>query len=102
MSLLVGVEINTRRVVSERKRKKTVCVDCVMVRLLTSGFHYSVLIDDRAKLGRDWEARGGIFIHHTDTKRTLQQLKDLGILSECGVEEVSFLLCYGLMLISVY
>ena len=41
-----------------------------------------VLIDDRESLARDWEMRGGIFVHHTSTKTTLKQLKELGILSD--------------------
>jgi hypothetical protein len=37
-----------------------------------------ILIDDRPKnhqLQQKWEAAGGIFIHHTSTKNTIQQLK---------------------------
>jgi hypothetical protein len=39
-----------------------------------------VLIDDRDKLASAWTKAGGIFVHHTSTKNTLQQLRDLGIL----------------------
>ena len=39
-----------------------------------------VLIDDTVKLMPDWVAKGGIFVHHTSTKKTLVQLKNLGIL----------------------
>lgn len=41
----------------------------------------SVLIDDRLDLRENWEARGGIFVHHTNTKRTLRKLVQHGILS---------------------
>jgi uncharacterized protein YutE (UPF0331/DUF86 family) len=43
---------------------------------------YSVLIDDRIALAADWVSKGGIFIHHTDTERTLQQLREHGIIDE--------------------
>eukprot|EP00670_Eutreptiella_braarudii_P000500 CAMPEP_0174301526 /NCGR_PEP_ID=MMETSP0809-20121228/59098_1 /TAXON_ID=73025 ORGANISM="Eutreptiella gymnastica-like, Strain CCMP1594" /NCGR_SAMPLE_ID=MMETSP0809 /ASSEMBLY_ACC=CAM_ASM_000658 /LENGTH=253 /DNA_ID=CAMNT_0015407287 /DNA_START=103 /DNA_END=864 /DNA_ORIENTATION=- len=40
----------------------------------------AVLIDDSVKLRGDWEAAGGVFVHHQSTKATLKQLKQLGIL----------------------
>ena len=39
-----------------------------------------VLIDDRLSLRDAWEERGGIFIHHTETERTLSMLREKGIL----------------------
>ncbi len=39
-----------------------------------------VLIDDRIELSKNWTDKGGIFIHHTDAKSTLQKLVDRGIL----------------------
>jgi hypothetical protein len=39
-----------------------------------------VLIDDRKDLQDDWEAAGGIFILHTDTVSSLQQLREQGII----------------------
>lgn len=39
-----------------------------------------VLIDDRLKLKDDWTSKGGIFIHHTNTKDTIRQLKECGIM----------------------
>lgn len=41
-----------------------------------------VLIDDREALRDDWEAKGGIFIHHQpgNLEGTLQQLRDNGML----------------------
>jgi hypothetical protein len=53
---------------------------------LESGMR-TVLIDDRESLARDWEMRGGIFVHHTSTKTTLKQLKELGILSDNAAQE---------------
>lgn len=41
---------------------------------------FAVLIDDRIALKESWEARGGIFVHHTDTDSTLRQLTELGVL----------------------
>ena len=40
----------------------------------------AVLIDDRLSLQQDWVARGGIFIHHTNTRKSLGELRRLGIL----------------------
>ena len=40
-----------------------------------------VLIDDRIDLAENWEARGGIFVHHTHTERTLRILKEHGVLA---------------------
>jgi hypothetical protein len=42
--------------------------------------YFSVLIDDRKDLQDDWEAAGGIFILHTDTVSSLQQLREKGII----------------------
>ena len=39
-----------------------------------------VLIDDRLKLKNDWVQKGGIFVHHVNTKDTLRQLVALGII----------------------
>ena len=39
-----------------------------------------VLIDDRLKLKNDWVQKGGIFVHHVNTKDTLRQLVSLGII----------------------
>ncbi|CAB9527057.1 expressed unknown protein [Seminavis robusta] len=42
----------------------------------------AVLIDDRIELQAKWEAAGGIFVHHTNTKSTLRKLKALGLLED--------------------
>ena len=42
----------------------------------------SVLIDDRISFKEEWEANGGIFVHHVSAEDTIQQLIDHGILSE--------------------
>ena len=36
-----------------------------------------ILIDDRARIGRAWEANGGIFIHHKSPGTTLRELRKL-------------------------
>jgi hypothetical protein len=36
-----------------------------------------VLIDDREEYGINWQKKGGIFIHHTDTKNTIEQLENI-------------------------
>ena len=40
--------------------------------------HIGILIDDTADASTAWTAMGGIFIHHTNTINTLQQLRKLG------------------------
>lgn len=42
-------------------------------------FFRSILIDDRQDLQEQWEAAGGIFVHHTSTKSTLEILKEKGV-----------------------
>jgi hypothetical protein len=43
-----------------------------------------VLIDDRMSLREAWEGNGGIFVHHTSAERTLQILKEKGIIDGDG------------------
>lgn len=38
----------------------------------------NILVDDHAKNIREWEAKGGIGIHHTSVERTIAKLKELG------------------------
>ena len=38
----------------------------------------NILIDDYMKNINEWEARGGIGIHHTDVGKTINKLKSLG------------------------
>ena len=38
----------------------------------------NVLVDDHTKNIREWEAMGGIGIHHTSAERTIAKLKELG------------------------
>ena len=38
----------------------------------------NVLIDDYLKNINEWEAKGGIGIHHTDVGKTLSELRSLG------------------------
>lgn len=40
----------------------------------------AVLIDDRLSLQEDWVRKGGIFIHHTSTTKSLSELRRRGIL----------------------
>lgn len=47
---------------------------------------HRVLIDDRIELSKAWTDKGGIFIHHTDTKSTLQKLVEKGILRSTAVD----------------
>ena len=38
----------------------------------------NILVDDHEKNIREWEARGGIGIHHTSVERTIARLKEIG------------------------
>ena len=38
----------------------------------------NVLIDDYIKNIREWEAKGGTGVHHTDVGKTISELKRLG------------------------
>ena len=46
----------------------------------TPGGVVPVLVDDRDKTRESWEAMGGVFIHHSNTKRSLAVLREKGIL----------------------
>eukprot|EP00536_Pseudo-nitzschia_multiseries_P000154 jgi/Psemu1/321481/estExt_fgenesh1_pg.C_30024 len=46
----------------------------------------SILIDDRIDLKHNWESAGGIFIHHINTETTIRKLRDLGVISEEGLD----------------
>jgi hypothetical protein len=37
-----------------------------------------VLVDDRARARAGWEAKGGVFIHHTSAERSIAQLLEAG------------------------
>lgn len=39
-----------------------------------------VLVDDRMKYAHLWENAGGVFVHHSDAKSTIEKLKRLGML----------------------
>jgi len=43
---------------------------------------YRILIDDRLDLMNAWQEQGGIFIHHTCAKTTLQKLEQRGVLTK--------------------
>jgi len=48
--------------------------------------HISILIDDRIDLKKDWEAAGGVFVHHINTETTIRKLCDLGVISKYQLE----------------
>ena len=39
-----------------------------------------ILIDDRSSNGKQWETKGGTFVHHTSVRATLEALGKLGVL----------------------
>ena len=38
----------------------------------------NILVDDHPKNIREWEAKGGIGIHHTSVNKTIARLKEIG------------------------
>ena len=56
--------------------------NCMLLILLKWIYLNSILIDDRIDLKENWEAAGGIFIHHINTETTIRQLHELGVISE--------------------
>jgi hypothetical protein len=93
MSLRVGPRTSTEKVGLDGMSRVNSSAYCtilhstfititVSLQTLTVFFSFflSVLIDDRKDLQDDWEAAGGIFILHTDTVSSLQQLREKGIL----------------------
>jgi hypothetical protein len=79
---------STHELVSGRRQTKMGVVN--VITCWSKNKHYEskanhVLIDDRLSLQQAWEERGGIFIHHTSTERTLAMLRERGVLaSKCG------------------
>lgn len=39
-----------------------------------------VLVDDITKYKKMWEEVGGIYVHHTDAKSSIEKLKELGVI----------------------
>ena len=70
-------------VVSGRKRKNDNVINvitCWSKNKHEESRKNHVLIDDRLALREAWEQNGGIFIHHTSTVRTLEVLRERGII----------------------
>lgn len=74
---------SAHELVSGRRKNKLGVVN--VITCWSKNKHYEskdnhVLIDDRESLKEAWEGNGGIFIHHTETQRTLSMLRERGIL----------------------
>lgn len=74
--------------VSGRKRKGFINV----ITCWSRNKHYEsrknhVLIDDRVSLREAWEEKGGIFVHHTSAERTLEVLRERGILGQADGDD---------------
>ena len=74
---------DTPRACPNQKRKRRVAniITCWSYNKHYESGENAVLIDDRIALKESWEAKGGIFVHHTNTDTTLTKLEDLGILA---------------------
>ena len=72
---------STHETVSGRKRKGVVnVITCWSRNKHCESKKNHVLIDDRVSLREAWEDNGGIFVHHTSAERTLEVLRERGIL----------------------
>jgi len=72
---------STHEAVSGRKRKGVInVITCWSRNKHCESKKNHVLIDDRVSLREAWEKNGGIFVHHTSTQRTLEVLRERGIL----------------------
>ena len=74
---------NNHEIVSGRKKRNNSTIN-VITCWSRNKHHESrknhVLIDDRIALRDAWEENGGIFVHHTSAKRTIEILRERGIL----------------------
>jgi len=72
---------STHEAVSGRKRKGHInVITCWSRNKHCESKKNHVLIDDRLALREAWEENGGIFVHHTSAERTLEVLRERGIL----------------------
>lgn len=80
-----AVKTKTSSSTSSLKNKKTKEKKIEVITCWSKNKHYEskenhVLIDDRISLKDAWVKQGGIFIHHVNTKDTIQQMVNLGII----------------------
>ncbi len=79
---------STHEAVSGRKRKGYInVITCWSRNKHCESKKNHVLIDDRVSLREAWEEKGGIFVHHTSTERTLEVLRERGILGRANGED---------------
>lgn len=64
------------------RNDKTNIITCWSNNKFKEAMPNSILIDDRIDLRDNWEAAGGIFIHHVNTETTIRKLCELGVISE--------------------
>jgi len=78
-----STKIMQQKVIQQQSHVQNKVID--VITCWSKNKHYEskknhVLIDDRIKLRDDWVRQGGIFIHHTHTKDTIQKLVHQGII----------------------
>ena len=64
------------------RKDKTNIITCWSNNKFKEAMPNSILIDDRIDLKKNWEAAGGIFIHHVNTETTIRKLCELGVITE--------------------
>ena len=79
---------STHEAVSGRKRKGFInVITCWSRNKHCESKKNHVLIDDRVSLREAWEEKGGIFVHHTSAERTIEVLRERGILERADGDD---------------
>mmetsp|Transcript_35387 Transcript_35387/g.57324 ORF Transcript_35387/g.57324 Transcript_35387/m.57324 type:complete len:340 (+) Transcript_35387:195-1214(+) len=70
-----------RKWVAKHLDQKVKVITCFAPKKLYYCRRGSIIIDDSERLGIPWEQRGGIYVHHKNTKTTLETLKRIGLIN---------------------
>jgi len=70
-----------RKWVAKHLDQKVKVITCFAPKKIRHCRPGSIIIDDSERLKIPWEQRGGIYVHHRNTKKTLQILKRIGLMN---------------------
>jgi hypothetical protein len=73
----IGQKVRWVRRIFGRKQPVTCCLSRQKYLYCTEG---DILVDDTLKHSQKWIDAGGIFVHHTSAKESIQKLKELKVL----------------------
>lgn len=84
-TILTGLPYSCKKDVSKDKEawcqnnlgKEVNVICCMSKEKYRFATFESILIDDRLENGKAWQTSGGVFIHHSNTERTIYELKKL-------------------------